>query len=127
MTKTKSPLASFLKVSLDILIAVAAIMYIIIIVRVITSKPDFSSIKNIITYSLFLVGGGGLYAILFNLRKIEIIFSILVYFMFPRFIPIPNRPSAFMLFVSVVACCCGLAIVYELNKINRIMIFKVAS
>jgi hypothetical protein len=69
---TKSPLVSFLKISLDILIAVAAAMYIIIIVRGITSKPDFSTIKSIITYSLFLVGGGGLYAILFNLRKIVI-------------------------------------------------------
>lgn len=69
---TKSPLISFLKISLDILIAVAAAMYIVIIVRGITSKPDFSTIKSIITYSLFLVGGGGLYVILFNLRKIVI-------------------------------------------------------
>jgi hypothetical protein len=62
--------------------------------------------------------------IVYYLSLIEIIFSILVYFMFPRFIPIPNRPSAFMLFVSVVACCCGLAIVYELNKINDTVICK---
>jgi hypothetical protein len=72
MAKSKAPLASFLKISLDILIAVAAIMYIVIIATSITSKPDFSSIRSDITYSLFLIGGGGLYVILFNLRKIVV-------------------------------------------------------
>lgn len=70
MTKTKSPLASFLKVSLDILIAIAVIIYVVIIIRSVSSKPDFSSLRNTITYSLFLIGGGGLYVILSSLRRI---------------------------------------------------------
>ncbi|MBV7276606.1 DUF2975 domain-containing protein [Clostridium thailandense] len=62
-------LTSFLKISLDILIAFAAIVYFVIIGRYII-RPDLSSIRSIITYSLFIVGGGGLYVILFSLRKI---------------------------------------------------------
>ena len=47
---------------------------------------------------------------------IGLVFSIIVYLIFPNFILI--KPSIFMLLFSIVAYCCALAIAHQLIKLN---------
>jgi hypothetical protein len=67
----KISLASFLKISLDIMIFIGIITYFITSKQALTGKTiDTTSGKFIVTYILFIIGRISIILILFNLRKI---------------------------------------------------------
>lgn len=55
-------------------------------------------------------------SLIYALGIIGLIFAIVAYLIFPDFISV--KPSMFMLFFSIIAYCCALAITHELIKIN---------
>ncbi|MCJ7689619.1 MAG: DUF2975 domain-containing protein [Clostridiaceae bacterium] len=67
----KMSLASFLKITLDIMIITGIVVYFIMLKQTLMGKSvDMSWGRFLITYTLFIIGGTSVVLILFNLRKI---------------------------------------------------------